>query len=65
MDAFEYQHQFNDALEHAFAANDPAVRRAYLDLADFYREKLEERTQMRRAGVVIQTFKERRTAAAA
>ncbi len=64
-DAFEYQDQFNDALEHAFAASDPAVRRAYLDLADFYREKLEERTQMRRAGVIIQAFKESRAAEAA
>jgi hypothetical protein len=65
MDAFDYQVQFDDALEQAFAARDSAVRRAYLDLANFYREKLEERAQMRRAGEIIRSLRVRRSAAAA
>ena len=65
MDAFDYQRQFDDAPEQAFAARDSTVRSAYLDLADFYREKLEERAQMRRAGEIIRSFRERRSAAAA
>ena len=65
MDAFEYQQQFNDALDQSYAARDPAVRRAYLDLADFYREKLQERTQMQRAGEIIRSLQARRSAEAA
>lgn len=65
MDEFEYHQQFGDALDQAFAARDPAVRRAYLDLADFYREKLVERTQMQRAGEIIRSLQARGTVGAA
>lgn len=43
MDAPDYSSRFDAAVAHAFASSDAGVRRAYLDLADFYRRKLSER----------------------
>jgi hypothetical protein len=40
MESPDYNLRFHSALAQAFASSDAAVRRAYLDLADFYREKL-------------------------
>jgi len=42
----DYNVRFHSAVAQAFASSDAAVRRAYLDLADFYREKLGDRANM-------------------
>lgn len=42
----DYNMRFHNAVAHAFSSSDAAVRRAYLDLADFYREKLGEGVNM-------------------
>jgi hypothetical protein len=46
MEPLDYHDRFDEALQRAFAASSPAVRRAYFELADFYREKLGGRANM-------------------
>ena len=46
MESPDYNLRFHNAVAHAFSSSDAAVRRAYLDLADFYREKLGEGANM-------------------
>lgn len=45
-DSPDYNLRFHNAVAHAFSSSDAAVRRAYLDLADFYRGKLGEGANM-------------------
>lgn|GEM_PF-6900402 len=42
----DYNLRFHAAVAQAFASSDAAVRRAYLDLADFYREKIGDGVNM-------------------
>lgn len=46
MEPVDYNYRFHEAIQHAFAATNPAVRVAYFELASFYREKLGSRLQM-------------------
>jgi len=46
IDSPDYNLRFHNAVAQAFASSDAAVRRAYLDLADFYRQKLGDRANM-------------------
>ena len=46
MESVHYNYRFHEAIQHAFAATNPAVRAAYFELASFYREKLGSRLQM-------------------
>jgi hypothetical protein len=45
-DSPDYNLRFHTAVAQAFASSDAAVRRAYLDLADFYREKIVDGVNM-------------------
>jgi hypothetical protein len=42
----DYNLRFHAAVAQAFASSDAAVRRAYFDLADFYRQKLGDGVNM-------------------
>jgi hypothetical protein len=42
----EYCSCFHEAMAKAFGARSPATRLAYLDLADFYRARLNGRVQL-------------------
>ena len=42
----QYCNRFHEAIAKACAARSPEARLAYLDLADFYREKLKGRVQL-------------------
>ncbi len=46
MQQSNYRAEFDAALSKAFAARSPEVRNAYLELATFYRRKLEEASEL-------------------
>jgi len=46
---------FHEAMAKAFSARSPEARLAYLDLADFYRRKLNGEVQMQPSAEILRT----------
>jgi hypothetical protein len=59
MESFNYGEQFELALQCAFSARNPTVRSAYFDLADFYRDKIDEEVLRKKATEVLESLKSR------